>query len=105
MSNVVIEPDSRDQSLLQEMIGYLNFSSGASDASFLKNLNLLVAGIERRLGGKAGAVAGRSPFWGRAFGAVRGGGGPWEETERVVGGALESLNDYIGYRPVAALES
>src|SRR3972149_3816102 len=62
MSNVVIEPDSRDQSLLEEMIGYLNFSSGASDASFLKNLNALVAGIERRqgersLGEKSDAVA------------------------------------------------
>jgi hypothetical protein len=62
MSSLAIEPDSRDQSLLQEMIGYLNFSSGASDTSFLKNLNALVAGIERRLaerspGKKQDAVA------------------------------------------------
>ncbi len=167
MSNVVIEPESRDQSLLQEMIGYLNFSSGASDASFLKNLNALVAGIERRLGerslgekgdpvavlcdwlawridelaGQGGtfgdvsqaravvglleknllpayrqfhrdllwhqpdAVLWRPLFLGRALEAILVQGGPWDETDRIVAGALDALNDYIGYRPVAVLES
>jgi len=31
--------------------------------------------------------------------------GPWEETGRIVGGALHQLNDYVGYRPVAVLEN
>ena len=57
MSSVVIKPDSRDQSLLEEMIGYLNFSSGATDASFLRNLNALFAGIERRNGDASEPVA------------------------------------------------
>jgi hypothetical protein len=32
-------------------------------------------------------------------------GGPWEERDRIVAGALDLLNDYIGYRPIPALES
>jgi len=162
MSSVDIKPDTRDQDLLQEMIGYLNFSSGACDASFLRNLNALFAVIERRNSAEADAVAVLSdwlvqrmdelelqggsfgdvsqaravvrllgqhllpayrefhrdllwhqkdaelwrPFFlGRAFEAILAQGAPWDETERVVTGALDTLNDYIGYRPVAVLES
>ena len=47
----------------------------------------------------------RPLFLGRAFEAILSQGGPWNETERIVAGALESLNDYLGYRPVAVLES
>ncbi len=32
-------------------------------------------------------------------------GGPWDETPRIVAGALERLNDFVGYRPVAVLEN
>jgi hypothetical protein len=32
-------------------------------------------------------------------------GGPWEETERITQGALDQLNDHVGYRPIATLES
>lgn len=32
-------------------------------------------------------------------------GGPWNETDRVVGGTIARLNDYVGYRPVAVLEN
>ncbi|MCA9099943.1 MAG: hypothetical protein KDA63_02270, partial [Planctomycetales bacterium] len=32
-------------------------------------------------------------------------GGPWEETDRVVEGTINHLNDYVGYRPVAVLEN
>ena len=32
-------------------------------------------------------------------------GPPWQETERIVRGALRLLNDYAGYRPVALLET
>ena len=31
---------------LQELLGYLNFSSGSPDAQFLRNLNLLYGSIE-----------------------------------------------------------
>lgn len=160
MSNVALEPDTRANHLLQEMIGYLNFSSGSSDIAFLKNLNALFDGIEARdaaepvvvlcdwlarridqLAGQGGTFADvsqaravvrllqqnvlpayrqfhrdllwhqtdrdlwRPLFLGRAFEAILSQGGPWEETERIVASTLDTLNDYIGYRPVAALES
>lgn len=44
-------------------------------------------------------------FVGRVCEAVLKQGAPWEETDRVVEGAIAHLNDYIGYRPVAMLES
>jgi hypothetical protein len=140
----------------------LNFSSGASDAKFLRNLNAIFRGIEAQCSEKRSPVsvlcarlesrmnelsAGASAFgdvsqaravvrllqahllpayrafhrdllwhqrdvdlWrplflGRAFEAVLTQGGPWNETERIVAAALETLNDYLGYRPVAVLES
>jgi hypothetical protein len=162
MSTVVFQPDARDQSLLQEIIGYLNFSSGASDPSFHKNLNSLFCRIESRGGPEGDSVTvlcdwlmgrieqlrkdssafgdvsqaravvellrshllptyrkfhrdllwnqsdrelWRPLFLGRAVEAVLTQGGPWEETDRIVAGSLEQLNDYIGYRPIAVLES
>ena len=46
------------------------------------------------------------PFmFGCLFEAVLAQGGPWEETERVVDGAIAQLNDYVGYRPIAVLEN
>ena len=30
---------------------------------------------------------------------------PWDETQRIVEGALKQLNDYVGHRPVAVLEN
>jgi hypothetical protein len=44
-------------------------------------------------------------FLGRCFEAVLEQGGPWEEVERVVAGALDRLNDYLGYRPMPVLEN
>jgi len=44
-------------------------------------------------------------FLGRVCEAVLTMGGPWEETERIVDGAIRRLNDFIGYRPVATLRS
>jgi hypothetical protein len=32
-------------------------------------------------------------------------GGPWDEPDRLVAGALNLLNDYVGYRPIAILET
>lgn len=44
-------------------------------------------------------------FLGRCFEAVLEQSGPWDEVERIVDGALERLNDYLGYRPVPVLEN
>lgn len=44
-------------------------------------------------------------FIGRVCEAVLSQGAPWDETDRIVAGALCKLNDYIGYRPVAVLET
>ncbi len=147
---------------LEEAVGYLNFSSGASDPKFLRNINTIFRAIESRCEKKCQAMAilcdwfeermdqlkATSPafsdvhqaravvallrdhllpayrafhrdllwhqsdhelwrplFLGRAFEAILSQGPPWNETQRIVEGALEVLNDYLGYRPVAALES
>ncbi|HEV3258473.1 MAG TPA: hypothetical protein VG013_16470 [Gemmataceae bacterium] len=44
-------------------------------------------------------------FLARGFEAVLSQGGPWEEESRIVVGALAQLNDFVGYRPVAILET
>ena len=31
--------------------------------------------------------------------------GPWDESDRIVAGALKQLNDFVGHRPIAILES
>jgi len=37
--------------------------------------------------------------------AVLSQGGDWDEPDLIIGGALQHLNDYVGYRPVAVLEN
>ena len=44
-------------------------------------------------------------FIARVFEATLAQRPPWDETERIVSGALEQLNDFIGYRPFAVLEN
>lgn len=44
-------------------------------------------------------------FLARAFEAVLEQSGPWNEAERIVAGAMNRLNDFTGYRPVAILET
>ncbi len=44
-------------------------------------------------------------FIGRVFEAVIRQGAPWTDQERILQGAIQALSDYIGHRPVAALES
>ena len=44
-------------------------------------------------------------FLARVFEAVLNQRGPWEETKRIVDGAIKQLNDYVGHRPVAVLEN
>ncbi|XZE33429.1 hypothetical protein SH501x_004213 [Pirellulaceae bacterium SH501] len=43
-------------------------------------------------------------FLGRAIEAVLQQGAPWDDVDRIVTGAIDTLNDYVGYRPVAVLE-
>lgn len=43
-------------------------------------------------------------FLGRAIEAVLQQGGNWDDTQRIVPRAIEHLNDYVGFRPVATLE-
>src|SRR5689334_18777961 len=146
---------------LREMLGYLNFSSGAPDARFQRNINavyqsLAVAGpattpwrampeaLRAQLQGLKGSseaftevdqaeavitlvfdhllAAYRQyhrdllfhqteetlygPFFvARCFEALLAQGGPWDETERIISGAIDQLNDFIGYRPVAVLRT
>ncbi len=146
----------------QELLGYLNFSSGTPDPTFLANLNQLFAAIAAEHPGAenvwplAGArlraelqqlAAGEPAFrdvaqaegvlrlaidrfgeryrnfhrdllyhqsdadlWssffvGRVCEALLAQGGPWNEDDRIVDGAIARLNDYIGYRPVAVLRT
>jgi hypothetical protein len=44
-------------------------------------------------------------FLARCCEAVLKQGPPWDETERLTSGALNALNDYVGYRPIAVLET
>ena len=44
-------------------------------------------------------------FIAKACQATLGQEGPWSETSRVVRGALDRLNDFIGHRPVAVLQA
>ena len=41
----------------------------------------------------------------RVFESVLSQGSPWDETERITQGAISELNDFVGHRPVAALET
>lgn len=152
---------------LNQVLGYLNFSSGKPDARFLSALNRLYDRALRGEGGQYSPYMGLPPwlklqqwlqdrlaqlqhekpifqeceqakevlqlvwlslmpdyldfhsellfhqepeavfnglFLGRAIEAVLQQGGPWTEMDRIVRGAIEHLNDYVGYRPVAVLE-
>jgi len=44
-------------------------------------------------------------FIGRVCEAVLAQGGPWDQAERILHGALRQLNDFIGHRPVAVLRT
>src|SRR5687767_5828569 len=146
---------------VEQVLGYLNFSSGAADAPFLANLNALFEATGRektglptwlevsrlltdRLGQlrqtsatfrdaeQAAAVLElvfdrtlpayrefhrdllfhqtdetlfRPFFLGRVCEAILRQGPPWTDSDRIVRGAIGQLNDYIGHRPIPALES
>jgi hypothetical protein len=145
----------------EQVLGYLNFSSGAADLPFLANLNALFEAtsreqtglptwlaVGRKLTDRLEQLRATSPafrnadqatavlqlvfdqalpayrqfhrdllfhqndeslfrpyFIGRVCEAVLRQGPPWTEHDRIVTGAIGQLNDYIGHRPVPALES
>ncbi|TWT37309.1 hypothetical protein KOR34_22570 [Posidoniimonas corsicana] len=155
------QPDPAHARMLREVIGYLNFSEGASDPAFTRNINTLFAAAERdapdakpldtlverleaamrdlsqadpafadvtqaeavlRLSAVDFRIAYREfhrdlmwhrsqrelwrPFFlVRVIEAVLAQGPPWDEHDRIVRAARDKLDDYIGYRPVATLES
>lgn len=146
---------------LDKVLGYLNFSSGASDPQFLAGLSQLFEQVDQQsLGDRTwqrlydflvtslNDLPGKNPvfqdvqqaqavlqitfehllpayrefhrdllfhqtpegmfrpfFLGRALEAVLKQGAPWSETDRIVTAAIKQLSDYIGHRPVAALET
>ena len=151
-----------DAPLLEELLGYLNFSSGASDPEFLGSLDRLYRQIEGEgperdvtyleirdrlkahllalagttaafrdtdqaravidlvfdhfapayrefhrdlLAGQSDAALWRPFFLGRVCEAVLHAGAPWDETERIVTQARQTLDDFIGHRPVAVLRT
>lgn len=146
---------------VQEVLGYLNFSSGAADPTFLRNLNQLFGQLDTERSGeptwqrlaktlRAGLVRLRSQspafaqaeqaeaaiqlafdvvlpayrsfhrdllfhqteealfqplFIGRVCEVVLAQGGPWNEEDRVRNAAIAQLNDFVGHRPIAVLET
>src|SRR5262245_44949058 len=44
-------------------------------------------------------------FVARVCEAVLAQGGPWDEMSRIAAGAVQRLNDYVGHRPIAILET
>ncbi len=57
------------------------------------------------LAGQSDAALWRPFFLGRVCEAVLHAGGPWDETERIVTQARQTLDDFIGHRPVAVLRT
>ena len=152
------DPQEPSRCSQREVLGYLNFSSGATDPKFLRSLDDLyretekpddratidavLSGLTERLealhkeGGafadkqQAAGVLGvvcdfrqsyprfhedllwgvdpevlwSSFFLGRLFEAVLSQGAPWD-SEETLNAARNRLDDYLGYRPVAVLET
>ena len=158
------ERQQEDRAVIQQILGYLNFSSGVSDPQFLANVDALYAVLRgsdaadraepiwlrvgRALRERLDSLRGNSSafanadqadcvlrlavehvlpayreyhadllfhqddetlFGSFAFGriceAVLSQGGPWTEIDRITAGAVAQLNDYLGHRPVAVLQT
>lgn len=156
-------PGDKVRLAVREMLGYLNFSAGAADATFRRNTNTVfgwletsapqrvtptrvalrdllleeldvlacsVDAFEHAEQARQVIVLGldRLPaayrqhhrdllfhqtddalfgplFLCRMLEAVLAQGAPWSEASRIVNGALGELNDFIGHRPIATLET
>ncbi len=173
------ESEQQFQAILDQILGYLNFSSGNHDAKFLANLNclfgyfasqtdaktssptsdkvnslaaandhLVAQRVGKILSERLETIAAENPtfrdatqsravieltftkvlsayrkhhrdllfhqsdeflfnsfFVGRTIEAVLRREAPWSQTEEIVKSVLDQLNNYLGHRPVATLES
>lgn len=156
-SDPPVSPEEDRAELFKRVLGYLNFSNGKPDSSFLQPLDRIAAAagytdswqplrdvLTQQLQELQGTEAAfsdceqasaviplvfdellpayrefhedllfhtdpsdlQNPFFlGRCFEAVLAQGAPWDETQRVVDGAITHLNDFLGFRPVAVLEN
>jgi hypothetical protein len=68
------QPVEVDLAVLDEVVGYLNFSSGSRDPRFLRNLNDLFRAIESGGGGEPAVEALKRRLWDAAARLERGGG-------------------------------
>ena len=157
---LVDSPEALPQ-LLREVLGYLNFSSGATDGKFLRAINTIYGQLETaeeptdslavdqflsslsdrlaELAGEGGAFAEatqaeavirlvkefretyaafhrdllwsrsddrlwRPFFMGRVFEAILTHGAPWDAKD-FVDEVRDKFDDYLGYRPIATLET
>ena len=176
--NTLPSDKNSEKSLLEEILGYLNFSSGSENPAFLSALNQMAESISHEWGRRPAAQkeqgtdqdeSSDQPAWrklhahllaglaslkgsskafdqvsqaeavlnlvfekglpayqkyhrdllfhqtdstlfhplfiGRFCEAVLKEGKPWEESDRIVDGAIGRINDFLGHRPVAALEN
>lgn len=154
--------DERSHVCLEEILGYLNFSSGKPDARLYQNINAIYRRLEESAPGprcpwlalhqllrtKLASLRGTSAafaqveqaeaalrlvfddvlpayrrwhrdllfhqtdaalfrpyFVARVCEGVLSQGPPWTETERIVDGTLQQINDFLGHRPVATLRT
>ena len=153
------DKDQKLQHTIEQIVGYLNFSSGAVDAAFTQNLDSLFARqhdnpsssyqivlerlrdaaqelnatndgafrstqqaqqvlqlaervIEDYLQHHEALLFHQSPnflfnsfFLAKVLQVILKIGEPWDEQDRIVGQATAALNDFLGHRPVATLET
>ena len=153
--------NAEDKRVAEQVLGYLNFSSGSPDPRFLKGMDQLFKSastfgpavpvwkrvldalqldltrlatesstfrdVDQARGvlllvhdtvlpsylefhrdllfHQTGTALFNSFFVGRVCEAVLMQGPPWDDTQRIASGSIRMLNDYIGHRPVAVLES
>ena len=165
----LFETDVDRQKAIEQIIGYLNFSSGAPDSAFVRNLDSMFAvcppsetavyetvlqelmiAAQQLSGANGGGANGgganeafrsteqatavlrlaldriipsylhhheallfhQSPdfllnsfFTAKVLQGILRAGPPWQETDRIVNQSIAELNDFLGHRPVATLES
>lgn len=153
--------DATCQAALHDVLGYLNFASGARNPCVARRINELWLRLERDapqadpwlligqlLHAQLAALEGREPafekvdqaravldlafnhvapayrrfhgdllahqsdaellrplFLVRVLETVLQAGAPWDQTERIAAGAVKRLNDFLGYRPIAVLQT
>ncbi len=75
--------DTLSPAELQEILGYLNFSSGTSDPQFLRNLNGLLGGLEHSLGHEAEPLGEAARLLGVRLDELAGSSAAFQDAEQV----------------------